>query len=731
MYYGYELFFGLISIIFSIALLIDFLLNKKNLNKISNIYFGLIINSILMSILSTINNKMLHCFTDTKLSLIIISKLTIASMVSWIVLFTLYIVVVSFKNNVKDITKVIKRTRNNLSIMYIIYLLLLVFIPINYMEDKFVYIDSKIIGISYLFSFILLLMGLVSMIINRNNISKKIIVLFTLFSVLSLIFVVANSYLYHLSLFTIIPILITSIICIDNRSNNKTSNEENKYNDIEFISNASCEISSSLNNIVNCSNDLLNDNLGDNSKKTVNNIITTSEDLIQLTNSLSDVIKIENNMFKLNNQEYNLKEIFDEIVLLANNRIDNNNIQFKYEYDNNIPPVLYGDANRIKQVMLNILINSIKYTNSGYIKYNINCEINNDRCCLNIVIEDTGTGIKEEEIDELFTKFDDGENTNAKGIGLGIPVTKKIVEFMDGKIQLQSKSGVGSKFEISFEQRIIPKQLEDIKKDDIEEINFVGAANKVLIIDDEDECINQLLQITKSCNLSIETDKSGINCINKILDGNKYELLFIDTSMEGMDGIHTLKNLKNIIGFNTPVVALIESNELDNSGQYIEEGFSDYLLKPINKNKLFELLSKYLNTTSNNEENIEGENDNMSLTGVDLLTSNGVNIDASLELLGDMDMYNDTAKDFLKESETRLKNIEEFKNSGDMPNYAILVHAMKSDSKYLGFTKLAELSYNHEMASKGNDINYVNNNYEELMIEANRIINLLKQYIGN
>lgn len=730
MYYGYELFFGLISIIFSIALLIDFLLNKKNLNKISNIYFGLIINSILMSILSTINNKMLHCFTDTKLSLIIISKLTIASMVSWIVLFTLYIVVVSFKNNVKDITKVIKRNRNNLSIMYIIYLLLLVFIPINYMEDKFVYIDSKIIGISYLFSFILLLMGLVSMIINRNNISKKIIVLFTLFSVLSLIFVVANSYLYHLSLFTIIPTLITSIICIDNRSNNKTSNEENKYNDIEFISNASCEISSSLNNIVNCSNDLLNDNLGDNSKKTVNNIITTSEDLIQLTNSLSDVIKIENNMFKLNNQEYNLKEIFDEIVLLANNRIDNN-IQFKYEYDNNIPPVLYGDANRIKQIMLNILINSIKYTYSGYIKYNINCEINDDRCCLNIVIEDTGTGIKEEEIDELFTKFDDGENTNAKGIRLGIPVTKKIVEFMDGKIQLQSKSGVGSKFEISFEQEIVPKKLEDIKPIKEDTISFVGNGNKVLIIDDNNEVLEQILSITKDCNLTIETDNSGINCIDKILDGNKYELMFIDTDMNGMDGVQTLKNLKNIIGFNIPVVALIESDEKDNFNKYLEEGFSEYLVKPINKNNLYELLIKYLNTTSNNDIINEGVSDNMNLTGVDLLKSNGVNIDASLELLGDMDMYNDTAKDFLKESETRLKNIEEYKNSGDMPNYAILVHAMKSDSKYLGFTKLAELSYNHEMASKGNDINYVNSNYEELIKEANRIIDLLKQYIGN
>ena len=112
-----------------------------------------------------------------------------------------------------------------------------------------------------------------------------------------------------------------------------------------------------------------------------------------------------------------------------------------------------------------------------------------------------------------------------------------------------------------------------------------------------------------------------------------------------------------------------------------------------------------------------------------LLTNNGVDINKGLELLGDMDMYNDTLKDFIEESKTRIPNIVKYFNENNMAEYAILVHAMKSDSKYLGFTKLAELSYNHEMASKGNDINYVNDNYDELMNEANRIIELVKKYL--
>lgn len=115
---------------------------------------------------------------------------------------------------------------------------------------------------------------------------------------------------------------------------------------------------------------------------------------------------------------------------------------------------------------------------------------------------------------------------------------------------------------------------------------------------------------------------------------------------------------------------------------------------------------------------------------VNLLKMNGVNVEQGLEILGDMEMYNDTLNDFLEESESRLPKINEYKLSGDMPNYAILVHAMKSDSKYLGFTRLAEVSFNHEMKSKENDVNYVNENYDELVAEANRIVNLVKKYLG-
>lgn len=117
------------------------------------------------------------------------------------------------------------------------------------------------------------------------------------------------------------------------------------------------------------------------------------------------------------------------------------------------------------------------------------------------------------------------------------------------------------------------------------------------------------------------------------------------------------------------------------------------------------------------------------MKNISLLKDNGVNVDGSLELLGDMDLYNETLSDFYTESLTRLPNIQKYKDNNDMPNYAILVHAMKSDSKYLGFTNLADLSYQHEMASKANDVNFVNSNYDSLMNEVNRIMNIVKEYL--
>lgn len=412
----------------------------------------------------------------------------------------------------------------------------------------------------------------------------------------------------------------------------------------------------------------------------------------------------EVNKLQVVNKNYKLKDIYDELATYVKSSI-HSGVEFKTSYDDSIPEVLNGDADNIKNILQNLLRNSINCTNQGYISFTFNSVVKDDICKLVIVVEDSGFGIKDEDIDKLFNKTDHG---------FGLTSTKEILELMGGTIAVQSKYNEGSRFTLSIEQKVSNEKI----------VSFDGNNKKVLVIDDDKVNLDIASRYLKEFNLDVTTLCSGMECINNILDGNKYDLIIIDDEMPGMSGIVTLQNLKKIIGFNTPVVIYTSNIDTPMLESYANAGFTDYLVKPISKNILEELLVKYIGT-SDTKETISEE----KLTGEELLRNSGVNLEASLELLGDMDMYNDTIKDFYKESETRLKDIAHYKEIGDMPNYAILVHAMKSDSKYLGFTKLAELSYNHEMASKGNDINYVNEHYDELMEEAEKIIKLAKAYI--
>ena len=405
------------------------------------------------------------------------------------------------------------------------------------------------------------------------------------------------------------------------------------------------------------------------------------------------------NKVRVSNDNYKLKNIYDELVAYVNQNI-HEGVEFKSTYDDSIPPVLNGDSESIEKILNNLLKNSINCTNKGYISFTFNSIVKDDICKLVIVVEDSGYGIKDEDIDKLFNKEDHG---------FGLTSTKEILELMGGTISVQSKLNEGSRFTLSIEQKVSNEKI----------ISFEGK--KILLVDDDKINLDLGTKILKEYDIDVTTLNSGYECINNILDGNKYDLIIMDDGMPNMDGITTLYNLNKIIGFNTKVIIFTSNIEEHIIEKYINSGFTDYLIKPIDKKNMLDILKKYLG------DNIDDSKE--ELKGEELLRSYGVNLESSLELLGDMDMYNDTIKDFYKESETRLKNIKQYKEVGDMSNYAILVHAMKSDSKYLGFTKLAELSYNHEMASKSNDIDYVNEHYDELMKEASKIIDLARKYI--
>ena len=746
--YG-SLYFQIASLAY-ILLLVFIFFSKKRLKTVENkIYSYLIVINLIGVILDILSTYI--AIVDVNYPLLnIISKFYLMYLILFLLTFTAYALILS-KFDI-DETKRYQRfvkIKNIIILVFVVLCLLILYLPLsNYSKDGIVYTYGLCAQVTYMIAFFCILIWLLCIIKYRKNfINKKAIPLLTII-LLGTLSAFIQSMVPGLLLITSVFVYSTIIMyftienpdlkMIEELNAAKDTAEKANNAKTDFLSNMSHEIRTPLNAIVGFSQGLLEEDLPPSAKEEVEDIINASQSLLQIVNGILDISKIEANKLEIVNTEYSFKKVFDELVTLTKGRIGDKPLEFRYNYDHSIPPVLYGDHIRIKQIILNLLTNAVKYTKQGYVDFNISSVCNGDVCRLIISVEDSGIGIKKENINKLFNKFerfDLEKNITIEGTGLGLAITKKLVELMNGQIVVQSKYGEGSKFTAAIDQRIIPKTLEELSEDlssNEDTSTFVGCGNKILVVDDNMINLKVAARLLKTYNVDVELVTSGKACINKILEGNVYELILLDDMMPHMTGVETLKNLQKIIGFNIPTVALTANAISGMREKYLENGFDDYLSKPIDKVELEKVLKKFLNgTTANISSDEKLETLSQSSTyDKEILISNGVDIDKSLELLGDMDTFNETLKDFLNESVNRLKQIAEYKNNGDMPNYAILVHAMKSDSKYLGFTKLAELSFNHEMASKGNDKKYVDDNYEELMNEANRIISLIKKYFG-
>ena len=346
----------------------------------------------------------------------------------------------------------------------------------------------------------------------------------------------------------------------------------------EFLSSMSHEIRTPLNAIVGFSQALKEEELPKEALEEVDDIIMASNSLLEIINGILDISKIESGKIEIVNKEYRFKEIFDELVILSKGRLGDKALEFKYSYDDSIPAILYGDYTRVKQVILNILTNAIKYTKEGYIDFKVSSVIKDDICRIIVSVEDSGIGIKQENISKLFSKFerfDLDKNITIEGTGLGLAITKKLVELMGGRIVVQSV------YEIE----------EDIKEE--KEIDVSGK--RVLIVDDNKINLKVASRLLQNYKVITEEVDSGFSCIDKINAGENYDIILMDDMMPKMSGVETLKKLKEIDGFNVPVIALTANAIAGMREKYISEGFTDYLAKPINKVELNNIISKYLN----------------------------------------------------------------------------------------------------------------------------------------
>ena len=631
---GSTIFLNISGLMYTMLIAICFF-SKDRVNSYENKMYG---NLIIVTIAELLCGLLSYISLITPFPLLaneVIGKLFLISMISWTTFFLCYIISISYNLDESKKKKFVKR----IIFFFVLFSVLILIFKLDFvkLENGGLFSTGLPVLLCYSLSGIYIFLMLISGWKNLNNKSKKYIPLWA-FIILGTIFMIIQ--IINPELFLVVPaeVFITSIMyhTIEN-PDLKMLNEVKAAKDAadkanqaksDFLSSMSHEIRTPLNAIVGFSECIKNaDNLEE-AKENASDIVTASESLLEIVNGILDISKIESGKLELVQTDYDIYKILDEVVKLIKARLGDKPLNFEVNIAPDIPHVLYGDHFNIKKILINFLTNAVKYTDEGYIKFDVRCvKVNDEVCRLIMSVKDSGRGIKKENIDKLFTKFqrlDEDKNTTIEGTGLGLAITKQLVEMMHGKIVVNSTYGEGSEFTAAIDQRISNAKLDN--EETVVEGELDLTNKNILVVDDNTLNLKVATKLLKPYKCNVEVCESGFACLDKIKEGKTYDIILLDDMMPKMKGSETLTRLKQIDGFDIPVIALTANAIQGMKEQYLLLGFDDYLAKPIEKKELYRVLNKYVLKAENKApnslnliQNNEVEIDYVDYTGKNIL----------------------------------------------------------------------------------------------------------------
>ena len=565
--------------------------SKSRINNSENAVYEKLLSITPIGLLLEIGCNITAIYKMNYLVSSIISRLYLIFILAWLITFTLYILSITKYKGDKLIEYKNSKIRKSIIIASISSILLLIFLPIDFvLEKNSAYLGG--IGIVFLLTitFLLIILDSILFIKYFKNMTfrEKVPMLLLLLLIGGLLLV--NNIAPEIQIISSSFAFITVIMYFTIENPDKKLLEEihmsKKIADAAnedksmLIYNMMNEVKSIASDINKSSEVILNSNNLEENRFFAREIIASNNKLYSMANDIYNIDVIDDINVKTIKNKYNIKLLLKEVIGKNKELFENKNISFRFNIDSNLPNTLYGDSINLKNVLNTILGNSYKYTDKGYVELSVNAIFKKDIVRLIIKVEDSGIGIKAEDLEKCLNKNTKNENS--------LYGARKIINVMGGNLLISSEYNRGTIVTIILDQKIYTSSD---KKD-----NYDGYVNnkKILIVDDNNSSIKLISKILEKHNILYDSSNLGKDALDRIRKGDKYDLILLDEDMPYLSWNVVMKKLKNIKGFNIPVIILTKNDGMNNIKEYKDVGITDYILKPIDKDDLMNKISKYL-----------------------------------------------------------------------------------------------------------------------------------------